>query len=79
VRFPPINNIWEWFQVPPSGVNLQELEREAIRQVLSRTGGNQKAAARLLRISPRAMNYKVRRFGFRHPKWWRNRNGKDKG
>jgi len=39
------------FKLPPGGINLEELEKELIRQALERTRGNQSAAARLLGLT----------------------------
>jgi two-component system response regulator AtoC len=38
-------------RIPKQGVSLAEIEREAVRITLQMTGGNQAAAARILRIS----------------------------
>jgi len=39
------------FELPPEGINLEELEKELIKQALQRTQGNQSAAARLLGLT----------------------------
>ena len=39
------------FNLPPEGINLEELEKQLIKQALERTGGNQSAAARLLGLT----------------------------
>ena len=38
-------------RIPKGGLPLAEIEREAVRITLEMTGGNQAAAARMLRIS----------------------------
>jgi len=51
---------------PPTAredLNLAELEKSAIAQALERAGGVQKEAAKLLGISPRAIHYKIRKYG----------------
>jgi len=50
-------------------LNLEEIERHAILTALNRTNWVQKEAARLLGISPRALNYKIAQFGITHPSW----------
>lgn len=45
--------------LPPDGATLLEIERAALIAALDRTGWNQKAAARLVGITPRVMNYKM--------------------
>jgi len=44
-------------------LNLAALEKNAIAQALERAGGVQKEAAKLLGISPRAIHYKIRKYG----------------
>ena len=41
----------------------EETERAAIMQTLARAGGNRQLAAKLLRISLRALQYKIQRYG----------------
>ncbi len=50
-------------------LNLKQLEREAILAALQRTKWVQKEAARLLGITPRALNYKIALHGIRHDGW----------
>jgi len=40
-----------FFELPPEGISLEELEKDLIRQALERTKGNQSAAARLLGLT----------------------------
>jgi transcriptional regulator with PAS, ATPase and Fis domain len=48
----------------PSGEGvLQASEREAIRKVLAETGGNRKQAARILGISVRTLQYRIKEYG----------------
>jgi two-component system NtrC family response regulator len=46
-------------KVPADGVALEALERELIREALSRCNGNVSAAARFLRLSRSAMIYRM--------------------
>jgi transcriptional regulator with GAF, ATPase, and Fis domain len=48
--------------LPPGGAKLLEIERAALVAALEQAGWNQAIAAKLLSITPRAMNYKVKRF-----------------
>ncbi len=47
-------------------------EKETIVQALEESLWVQKDAARLLDISARALNYKIKRLGITHPRWRRN-------
>ncbi|MGE5298098.1 MAG: sigma 54-interacting transcriptional regulator, partial [Acidobacteriaceae bacterium] len=51
--------------LPSGGVPLETIEREAIVTALRRTGGIQNLAARLLFLSPRVLNYKIKVLGLR--------------
>jgi DNA-binding NtrC family response regulator len=57
----------------PVGLSLEEAERRLILQALERAGWVQKEAARLLGLSSRALNYRVRKLGLTHPRWRQNR------
>jgi DNA-binding NtrC family response regulator len=48
--------------IPDRGTSLERVEEELIRQALSRTGGNQTRAAKLLDISRDALRYKMKKF-----------------
>lgn len=60
-------------ELPPDGVSLGEVERHLVLAALRRTGYVQKQAAGLLGISPRKLNYMIRRMGITHTAWRRNR------
>jgi DNA-binding NtrC family response regulator len=47
------------FDLPPDGVDLEELEKRLLLQAMERTKGNQSQAARLLRISRYALRYRL--------------------
>ncbi len=49
------------FEIPEGGMKLNDVERMLIVQALERTGWVQKSAAKLLGISPRVINYKIRK------------------
>jgi len=60
-------------QIPPGGITWDEMEKEVIIQALSMTGWVQKAAAGLLGLSTRVLNYKIKQFGITHPTWALNK------
>jgi two-component system response regulator AtoC len=51
------------FQLPPEGVNLEEVERQLIVQALDRAGGNQTHAGQLLGINRDQVRYRIEKFG----------------
>jgi len=55
-------------RVPPSGIALDEIERQAIREALKMCNWIQKDAADLLHISPRVINDKIKTLGIEMPK-----------
>jgi DNA-binding NtrC family response regulator len=63
----------ELVRLPPGGIHYREVERALILQALARVGWVQKEAARLLRMSRRKLNYRIRRLGITHPSWRVNR------
>lgn len=56
----------------PAERTLTDNEKEVIVATLEKTLWIQKDAARLLGISPRVLNHKVRKLGITHPRWRRN-------
>ena len=60
-------------RLPENGLNLADAERDLIEEALQRSSWVQKDAARLLGISSRVLNYKIRQFGFTHAAWKRNK------
>jgi DNA-binding NtrC family response regulator len=64
-------------QLPPSGVNLREVERELVLAALRRSRWVQKEAAGLLGVSRRKLNYMIRRMGITHHSWRRNRESEE--
>ena len=50
-------------KIPPTGIALEDIERQAIVEALKMSNWVQKDAAELLSISPRVMNYKIKTLG----------------
>ena len=60
--------------IPPGSYEpLEAHEKELILKALKDNLWVQKNAAKRLGISPRALNYKVKKFGITHPNWRKNR------
>jgi len=55
------------FNLPASGVDLQSVERDFVRQALARTKGNQRKAAKLLGITRDQLRYRVEKMGLAGP------------
>jgi transcriptional regulator with GAF, ATPase, and Fis domain len=55
-------------RIPPSGIALEEIERNALIEALKMSNWVQKDAAELLSISPRVMNYKIKTLGIEFPR-----------
>jgi DNA-binding NtrC family response regulator len=55
-------------RLPPNGVSLKAIEREALLQALQRTNWVQKDAAAHLDISPRVMHYKLKTHSITPPR-----------
>jgi len=51
------------FELPARGVRLDQVERHLITQALARTGGSLAPAARLLGISYKTLQYRIRKHG----------------
>jgi two-component system, NtrC family, response regulator AtoC len=51
------------FDLPPGGVNLEEVERSLVVQALKRSGGNQTKAASLLGMNRDQIRYRIEKFG----------------
>ena len=54
-------------KIPPTGIALEEIERQALIEALKMSNWVQKDAAELLAISPRVMNYKIKTLGIDYP------------
>ena len=55
-------------KIPPKGIALEEIERQAITEALKMSNWVQKDAAELLAISPRVMNYKIKTLNIEMPR-----------
>ncbi|MCL4813022.1 MAG: sigma-54 dependent transcriptional regulator, partial [Vicinamibacteraceae bacterium] len=55
-------------RIPPSGIALEEIERQALIEALRMSNWVQKDAAELLAISPRVINYKIKVLGIELPR-----------
>ena len=53
------------FQLPPEGINLDEVERQLLVQALERARGNQTHAGQLLGINRDQVRYRVEKFGMK--------------
>ncbi len=51
-------------RIPPGGVDIEEVEKELIRQALDMTNGNQTRAAKLLNLTRDTLRYRMLKFGF---------------
>ncbi len=60
-------------RLPPNGISLEDLERQAILEALRINSWVQKDAARFLGISSRVMNYKVSKYEIKSPRWSKNK------
>jgi transcriptional regulator with PAS, ATPase and Fis domain len=60
-------------KLPAPGVVLEQVERSLVEQALERCRWVQKEAAKLLGVSSRVLNYKIKQFGMTHPSWKQNR------
>ena len=65
-------------KIPPTGIPLEEIERQAVVEALSMSNWVQKDAAELLSISPRVMNYTIKTLEIAMPRG-RRANGDPSG
>jgi len=52
------------FKLPPEGIDIEEVEKELIRQALEMTDWNQSKAARKLNLGIDAFRYRMKKFGY---------------
>jgi DNA-binding NtrC family response regulator len=52
------------FRLPVEGIDIEDVERELIRQALEMADGNQSQAARLLNLGIDALRYRMKKFDF---------------
>lgn len=55
------------FQLPPDGINLEDLERQLLVQALERANGNQTHAGQMLGINRDQVRYRIEKFGLQIP------------
>src|SRR5438105_5390932 len=55
-------------KIPPTGIALEEIEKQALIEALKMSNWVQKDAAELLNISPRVMNYKIKTLAIEYPR-----------
>jgi two-component system response regulator HydG len=55
-------------KIPPTGIALEDIERQGITEALKMANWVQKDAAELLQISPRVMNYKIKTLSIEMPR-----------
>jgi DNA-binding NtrC family response regulator len=60
-------------RLPPNGIDLEDLEKQAILEALRIHNWVQKEAAKFLGISSRVMNYKVAKYEIKNPRWSKNK------
>jgi len=60
-------------RIPAGGLKWEDVERDLILQALSMCGWVQKEAARILGLSTRVLNYKIKQFGITHSTWKQNK------
>jgi len=53
------------FELPPEGVNLEDVEKGLVIQALERSGGNQTRAATLLGLHRDQIRYRIEKFGLK--------------
>ena len=54
-------------QLPPEGVNLEQVEQNLIRQALERARGNKSKAAELLGLSRHTLLYRMEKYSIVAP------------
>jgi DNA-binding NtrC family response regulator len=52
------------FQLPPSGISLEDVEKQLIALALEESNGNQSRAAKALKMSRDTLRYRMKKFGF---------------
>ena len=62
-----------WCGSLSGGIRWEDVEKDLILQALDMGGWVQKEAARLLGLSSRVLNYKIKQFGITHPTWKQNK------
>jgi DNA-binding NtrC family response regulator len=52
------------FRLPPEGIDIEEVEKELIRQALEMADWNQSKAAKKLNLGIDAFRYRMKKFGY---------------
>ena len=60
-------------RIPPGGIKWEDMEKGLLLQALAMSNWVQKDAARLLGLTTRVLNYKIKQFEITHPSWKRNK------
>lgn len=60
----PMGESTSSFRLPPEGIDIEEVERELIRQALEVTEWNQSKAAKKLNLGIDAFRYRMKKFGY---------------
>ena len=60
-------------KIPPSGIQLKDMEKSLVVETLKMCNWIQKDAAEMLGISKRVMNYKVKQYNLSNPRWIKNK------
>ncbi len=68
VQTPGVKDNQSVVRIPPSGIALEQIERQALTEALRMANWVQKDAAELLSISPRVMNYKIKTLNIELPR-----------
>jgi DNA-binding protein Fis len=55
------------FELPPTGVDLEKLERSLVMQALKRSGGNQTKAGTFLGLNRDQIRYRIEKFSLATP------------
>ena len=63
IKNPSSSNGDLWFSLPPEPINLDNLEREIIRNALERHDGNQSHTSKYLGITRSALLYRMQKYG----------------
>jgi len=63
IEIPPGNSQWVNFELPDSGISIDEVERDFMTQAMNKTQQNKTAAAKLLGLSRSALRYRLEKFG----------------
>ena len=57
-----LNTTPQYFALPATGIDLDGLEQQLVRQALEKTGGNVSKAAKLLGVSRDTLRYRMEKY-----------------